>query len=60
MRKGYRELWFKMSKGDIPEYNTLKGIDVFEFWALYDLWLSNLKKETQKNKIPTNVRKQRL
>lgn len=42
----WREIWLKMAGGKIVEYNTIKGMDVIEFWPLYDIW----KMEIQKNK----------
>ena len=50
LRRTWRELWFKMAKGDLQQYETIKATDVFEFWTLYGLWITGIKKENSKLK----------
>lgn len=50
----WRELWFKMAHGITSEYERLKKVNVFEFWALYDLWVEKVTKENKMYKSKAN------
>lgn len=38
-----------MAGGDAMKYETIKKLDVFEFWSVYDLWLAKVKRDTKNN-----------
>lgn len=35
-----------MAGGVKSEYERIKGTDIFEFWAIFDLWKEKVKAET--------------
>lgn len=45
LKEMWQELWFKMAGGVISEYNRIKQINLFEFYALFDLWREEVGKE---------------
>lgn len=53
----WRELWWTMAGGKISEYETIKKIDVFEFWKVYDLWKEKMQTERDAAKARSERKK---
>ena len=47
IRSRWQEIWWGMSGGSKNEYERLCGTDVFEFWAIHDLWIDGKVKENK-------------
>lgn len=46
IRTTWRELWYNMADGVQIEYEKIKGLDVLEFWAVFNMWREKIKKDT--------------
>jgi hypothetical protein len=36
--KEWRETWYLMADGDAAQYEHIKGLDIREFFTIYDAW----------------------
>lgn len=57
LRKMWRELWWAMAAGGFGEYQSIKGLEVLEFWGVYDLWKEKIKTEHEHLKAQQAGRK---
>jgi hypothetical protein len=47
IKEHWRKLWYAMADGDTNQYEKIKALDIFEFWAMYDNWKQRI--EAKKN-----------
>jgi hypothetical protein len=40
-QKTWHDLWFAMADHDATRYIAIKGVDVLEFWSMFDAWKRN-------------------
>jgi hypothetical protein len=52
----WRQTWMSMADGDAVQYEKLKGLDIWEFWPLFDRWKEE---QTQKLKHYEEMRRKR-
>lgn len=59
IRDNYERTWIAMADGNVSIYNDIKGLELYEYWNLFDSWRK--KKEAEANSIreqnKTNKRK---
>lgn len=48
--KEWRETWYLMADGDAAQYNQIKGMDVREFFTIYDAWKKRMEAIAATNK----------
>lgn len=61
MAKTWQELLFGMADMDSARYEALKGVDIFEFYTLFDAWKARIdaKKEALEKQIQQSKSKSR-